>query len=90
MDVPLYVTKCFSLATFKILSLALNFEILMIMSLDVDLFGLPYLEIWELPQSRCLFPSHVRKVFYPFPSLFSFWGPHNINVCPLDVMSYVP
>ena len=37
MEVPLYIKSCFALAAFKILSLSLTFDILIIMSL-VGLF----------------------------------------------------
>jgi len=40
MGVPLYVTNCSSLATFKILCLFLNFGISIVMFLAMDLFGL--------------------------------------------------
>ena len=36
---PLYVTSCFSLAAFRILSLSWNFAILIMMCLEVGLFG---------------------------------------------------
>ena len=36
---PLYVTPCFSLADFKILSLCWNFAILIMMYIGVGLFG---------------------------------------------------
>ena len=38
MGFPLYVTSCFSLAAFKILSLSLIFDILIIMCLCVAFF----------------------------------------------------
>ena len=38
MGIPVYVTSCFSLATFKILSLFLIFVILITMCLGVDPF----------------------------------------------------
>ena len=40
LGVPLYVTSCFSLTTFEILSLSLIFAISIIMCLGMDLFGL--------------------------------------------------
>ena len=43
---PLYVTSCFYLVSFKILSLSLNFDILIMMCLGVDLFG--FMLIWTL------------------------------------------
>ena len=39
MGAPFYVTSCFSLAAFKILSLSWNFAILIMMCLRVGLFG---------------------------------------------------
>ena len=39
IEAPLYVTSCFSLAAFKILSLSWNFAILIMMCFAVGLFG---------------------------------------------------
>ena len=49
MGFPLYVTCCFSLAAFKILSLYLVFVSLIIMCLGVFLLGLSFLEHYVLP-----------------------------------------
>ena len=43
MGAPSYVTSCFSLAAFKILSLSLVFDNLVIMCLDIYPFSSPYL-----------------------------------------------
>ena len=49
---PSYVTTCFSLMAFRILSLSVSLDILIIMCLGVELFGLTCLGFSEL-----LFPS---------------------------------
>ena len=46
---PLYVTSCFSLAAFKILSLSWNFAILFMMCLAVGLFGFLLLGLSVFP-----------------------------------------
>lgn len=56
MGAPLYVTSCFSLTAFKILSLSLVFDNLVIMCLDVYPFSSPYL-VFGIPRSEYLFLS---------------------------------
>ena len=56
MGVPFYVTSCFSLAVFKILSLFLTFDILIIMCFGMDLFGFS-LNLSLLPEPGYFFPS---------------------------------
>lgn len=56
MGVPLYIASCFSLASFKSLSLSLTFEIL-IMSCFGYLWVHFYLELSILPGYGCVFPS---------------------------------
>ena len=45
MGTPLYVTSCFSLAAFKLLSLSLKFVILIMMFVGVDFFEFIVIEI---------------------------------------------
>ena len=47
----MYILSCFSLAAFKILYVSLTFDILIILCLDVGLFG-TYLDLWGLPGCR--------------------------------------
>ena len=63
MGVLLYITICFPLAAFNILSLSLNFGTLITMCLDMDLFGVYFLILHVfLELDICFFPK-VRKVF---------------------------
>lgn len=57
LEFPLCVTICFSLAAFKIPFLSLTFDSLIIMCLDVVLFGSSYLELSGILKPECLFPS---------------------------------
>ena len=54
MGVLLYVTVCFLLAAFKILSLSLTSDNLIVMYLSVGLFGFILFDILGLPGSGCL------------------------------------
>ena len=92
LRVPLYVTCCFSLATFNILSLSLIFAILITMCFDVVLFGLiMFGTLCFLDLDACFF-SQIREVFSyyvfkyvlcPFLSLFAFWDPFYVSVTTL-------
>lgn len=55
-EVSSYVTSCFSLVAVKILCLSLSFDILIIMYLCLDSFGLSCLGLFLLPVLGCLFP----------------------------------
>ena len=73
-EVFIYVINYFYLA-FKILSLSLTFEILIIMWLCIALFGLISLEL-RFPASGCLFIPQLREIFShyywnKFPVFFS-------------------
>ena len=56
MGIPLYVTNCFCLDAFTILSLSLTFNNVIIMCLGVGLFGSSYLGLSVLPGLGYLFP----------------------------------
>ena len=92
------MTLCFSLAALKIF-LSLTFAILIMIcccgSLWVHLVwdSLRFLDpnICFLLQIREIFSHYfIKYVFYPFLSLFSFWGTYNMNVSMLDVVPEVP
>ena len=55
----MYITSYFSLAGFKILSLSLTLDILIIICLDMGLSGSSDLELYGCPGSECLFPSVI-------------------------------
>ena len=87
-----YVTSCFSLAAFKILFLSWNFAILIMMCLEVCLFG--FLLIGTLCVSWiCVTFSFIKlgefhhyfskQVFYPLLLFFSFWYP-----CYMDIFTF--
>ena len=63
MGVPFYVTFCFSLAAFNILSLFLIFAILITVCLGVVLFGLILFGTLYFLDLDVYFLSHVREVF---------------------------
>lgn len=66
MGVPFYVTSCFSLDTFKILSPSLNFDLLMITHFCVDLFKFSFFfGNFGLSESGYLFPSPGKGNFQP-------------------------
>ena len=95
MGFPLYVTCCFSLAAFNILSLCLVLVSLMNMCLGMFLFGfilcgtlcaswtwLTYL-LFHVGE---LFKYHLFKNFLIlFLFLFFFWDPYNSNVNAFDI-----
>ena len=56
------VPSCFSLVAFKILSLYLTVDTLIVMSHHVGLFGFPLFELSRFLECRCLF-AQVRKLF---------------------------
>ena len=57
MEIPLYVTLCFSHAAFKNLPLLLTFSILIMICLSVGLSWVILLGILVLPGPEHLFPS---------------------------------
>jgi len=82
MGFPLYVTCCFSLAAFNILSLCLVFVSLISMCLSMFLLGF----ILCLLNLIDYFLFHVEEIFncnlfkkflIPFLFLFLFWDPYN-------------
>ena len=94
----MYVTCCFSLAAFNILSLCLVFVSLISMSWHVSPWVYP---VWD---SLCLldlidyFPFQVGEIFnynlfksflIPFLFLFFFWDPYNLNVGVFDIVPEV-
>ena len=99
MGFPLYVTCCFSLAAFNILSLCLVFVSLISTCLGVFLLG------FILCGSLCAswtwfdyFLFHVGEIFkynlfknflIPFLFLFFFWDPCNLNVDVFDMLPEV-
>ena len=99
MGVPSYVICHFSLVAFNVLSLVFNFcQCVYYVSWCVPPWVYPS---WE---SLCFlalvdyFLSHVREIFSyylfkyflrSFLSLFSFWGPYNVNVGTFNVDSEV-
>ena len=99
MRFPLYVTCCFSLAAFNLLSLCLVFVSLISMCLwHVSPWIYP---VWD---SLCFLDLidyslfHVGEIFnhnlfknflIPFLFLFFFWDPYNLNVGAFDIVPEV-
>ena len=99
MGFPLYVTCCFSPATFNILYLCLVFLSLISVHLGMFLLGFT---LYETPCASwtCLIISFSMlgkfstiislKIFLiPFLFLFFFWDPYNSNVGALDIAPVV-
>ena len=93
MGFPLYVTCCFSLAAFNILSLCLVFVSLTSMCLGVFLFGFTLWGTLCLLDLIDYYLFHVGEIFnynlfknflIPFP--FLFWDPYNLNVGVFDIV----
>ena len=99
MGFPLYVTCCFSLAAFNILSLCLVFVSLISICLGVFLLGfilygtLCACWTWLTISFSMLgkFSTIISsKIFsYPFFFLFFFGDPYNSNVSVFDIVSEV-
>ena len=96
MGFPLYVTCCFSLAAFNILSLCLTFVSLISICFGVFLLG--FLLYGTLCASWTYFLFHVGEIFdynffknflIPFLFLCFFWDPYNLNVGVIDIFPVV-
>ena len=86
LGVSLYVTFCFSLAAFIILSLSLIFCHFNTIWLDVFLFGFTVYKILYILRWLFSFPSlgsFQLLSFRFFLSLFSFWNPYTANISAL-------
>ena len=90
-EVHLYITCCFSLASFNIISLSLIFTILIMLCLGVVLFGL------ILFGTLCAFQTWISVSFFRLGTFkllcfqicsisFSLLGSFNVNVSVLDVV----
>ena len=97
MGFPLYVTCCFSLAAFNILSLCLVFVSLISMCLGVFSLGFSCMGLcaswtWSTISFSMLGKLSTiisSKIFsYPF-FLFFFWNPYNLNVGAFDMVPEV-
>ena len=94
MGFPLYVTCCFSLASFNILSLCLIFVSLISICLGMFLLGFILYGTLCLLDLIDYFLFHVGEIFnynlvknflIPFLFLFFFWDPCNSNVGAFDI-----
>ena len=99
MGLPVYVTCCFSLAAFNILSLYLIFVNLISVCISVFLLGFIFygtpLHLFALD---CLFPFHVGEIFncnlfkiflICLLFLFFFCDPYNLNAGAFDIVPEV-
>ena len=98
MGFSLYVTCCFSLAAFNILSLCLVFVSLINMCLGVFLLGFILYGTLHLLDLIDYFLFHGGEIFnynlfknflIPFHFLFFFWDPYNSNVGAFDIVQEV-
>ena len=98
MGFPLYVTFCFSPATFYILSLCFIFVSLISMCLGVSPWVYPVWDCLHLLELIDYLLLHVGEIFnynhfkiflIPFLFLFSFWDPYNSNVSEFDMVPEV-
>ena len=95
MGFPLYVTCCFSLAAFNVLSLCLVFVSLISMSWHVCPWVYPVWDcswIWLTISFSMLgkFSTIISKHFLiHFLFLFFFWDPYNSNVVAFDIVPEV-
>ena len=98
MGFPLYVTCCFSLAAFNILSLWLVFVSLISMCLGMFFLGFICMGLFAPLGLDELFPFPVGEIFndnvfknfpIPFLFLFFFWDPYNLNVGVFDIVPEV-
>ena len=99
MKVPLYVKFVFLLSLFKFLSWSLIFDNLIRNCIGVSLFQFILFETLSASWSwiSVSFPSlgkfsaiiSLNNFLAPF-LLVSFSEPYNANICPLEVVPYVP
>ena len=98
MGFPLYVTCCFSLAAFNILSLCLVIVSLISMRLGVFLLGFILYGTLCLLDLIDYFFFHVGEIFnynlfkkflIPLVFLFFFWNPYNSNIGVFDIVPEV-
>ena len=99
MGFPFYVTCCYSLAAFNILSLCLVFFSLISMCVGIILFGFilygTLCASWTwltisfsmLEKSSTIISSKIFS--YPFFFSFFFWDPYNSNVVAFDIVPEV-
>ena len=97
MGFPLYVTSCFSLAAFNILSLCLVFVSLISMCLGVFLLG--FILYGTLCASWTLltisfsmlgkFSTIISSKISHFLFLFFFWDPYNMSIGAFDIVPEV-
>ena len=96
MGFPLYVTCCFSLAAFNILSLCLVFVSLISMCLSVFLLGfilcgtlchLDSIDYFLFHGGENFNYNLFKNFLISFLFFFFFWDPYNSNVCAFDILS---
>ena len=100
MGFPMYVTCCFSLAAFNILSLWLVFVSLISMCFGVFLLGfilyrtlcayrLDYINYCVFLAAEIFNYNLFKKFLIPFLFPFFFWDPYNSNVGAFDIVPEV-
>ena len=98
MGFSLYVTCCFSLASFNIISLCLIYVNLISMCLGVFLLGFILYGTLHFLDLIDYFLFHVGKIFkynlfknffIPFLFLFLFWGLYSLKVGVFDIVPEV-
>ena len=84
-EASLWITNCFSLAAFNILSLSLTFGSLIMICLGVGLFASTCLGLSVLPGLACLFPSPNQGIFLSlfFQIDFQFLALYLLLLAPL-------
>ena len=93
MGFPLYVTCCFSLAAFNILSLCLMFLVWLVYVLVYFSLGLSWMGLFVPLGLDGLFPfpcgknvnDNLFKIFFLFFLFLFFWGPFNSNVGAFNI-----
>ena len=92
---PLYVTSCFSLGAFKILSLSCTIAVLIMVCLEVGLFGLLLIRTLCFLDLYDFFSHQIREVFHyyffkhgldPLLFFFSFWYPYYTDIIMFNVV----